>query len=35
MALSGLGNCNAVEMVTSERAATAVLSWKTKKFWML
>jgi hypothetical protein len=35
IALSGLVRPNSVEMVMIERAATAVDSWKTRKFWML
>lgn len=35
IALRGLVIPKAVEMVMIERAATAVESWKTRKFWML
>lgn len=33
--LSGFGSPSAVESVMRERAATAVESWKHRKFWML
>lgn len=35
MGLRGFGSRRAVEMVMSDKAATAVDSWKTRKFWML
>lgn len=35
IAFSGLVKPKRVEMVMMERAATAVDSWKTRKFWML
>lgn len=35
MAFNGLLNPNIVLRVINVRAATAVLSWNDKKFWML
>lgn len=35
IALSGFGSPSAVERVMRDRAATAVESWKQRKFWML
>lgn len=35
IALSGFGSPSAVDRVMRERAATAVESWKQRKFWML
>lgn len=35
IAFRGFGNRKKVLSVMSVRAATAVLSWKDKKFWML
>lgn len=35
MGLRGFGSRRAVEMVMSDNAATAVDSWKTRKFWIL